>query len=73
MPFILERENHLVNFHIHDGTEEPPKNHLALRDGCIDLKTRLELAEKHNCTCVLETKTILALENSVKWLKKIKA
>lgn len=69
LPFITARENHLSHFHIHDGTENPPKNHLALGDGCIDLPARLNLALKHNCTCVLETKTIAALEKSINWLK----
>ncbi len=69
MPFLTQHEDRLHHFHIHDGTEEPPKNHLALGDGAIDLKARLALAEKLNCRCVLETKTIAALRSSVLWLK----
>ena len=67
--FILEHKDNLVHFHIHDGREEPPKNHLALGDGEIDLKERLDLARSRNARCVLETKTIEALEKSVQWLK----
>ena len=70
VPFILSHQDRLVHFHIHDGTEQPPRNHLALGDGKIDLADRLALAEKHNCRCVLETKTIEALSRSVEWLAK---
>ena len=69
VPFLTEHEDRLIHFHIHDGTEKPPKNHLALGEGDIDLMTRLELAKNRNARCVLETKTIEALEKSVKWLE----
>ena len=69
VPFIRNHENRLIHFHIHDGSEQPPKNHLALGDGEIDLPARLNLAEAHNCHCVLETKTIDALTRSVRWLR----
>ena len=42
VPFILQNKDRLVHFHIHDGKEEPPKNHLALGDGDIDLIDRLD-------------------------------
>ena len=67
-PFIREHADKLIHFHIHDGKEEPPKNHLALGDGEIDLKDRLDLAQKCNARCVLETKTIEALKKSVQYL-----
>ena len=69
VPFITAHREHLVHFHIHDGTETPPKNHLALGDGEIDLPERLKLAESRNARCVLETKTIDALRRSVQWLE----
>ena len=65
VPFILARQDRLVHFHIHDGTEQPPRNHLALGDGEIDLSARLRLAAGKHCRCVLETKTMQALEQSV--------
>ena len=68
--FLMQHENSLCHFHIHDGTTFPPKNHLALGDGEIDLEQRLELAAVHGCRCVLETKTRQALERSTKWLKE---
>ena len=70
--FITEHQEHLIHFHIHDGSEQPPRNHLALGDGEIDLAARLELAESRNARCVLETKTIEALRKSVAWLKQMK-
>ncbi len=70
MPYIMAHKDRLIHFHIHDGKENPPKNHLALGDGEIDLQSRLSLAEKCNARCVLETKTIEALQRSVEWMKK---
>ena len=70
VPFILARRDRLIHFHIHDGTEIPPRNHLALGDGEIDLKDRLALAVQRNARCVLETKTIEALKRSVGWLRE---
>ena len=70
VPFIKSHVDRLIHFHIHDGSENPPKNHLALGDGEIDLDNRLKLAESCNARCVLETKTVAALEKSVEYLKK---
>ena len=70
VPFIKSHVDRLIHFHIHDGSENPPKNHLALGDGEIDLNDRLQLAKSRNARCVLETKTIEALEKSVAYLKK---
>lgn len=69
VPFIMAHKEKLCHFHIHDGREKPPRNHLALGDGEIDLAARLKLAEVRNARCVLETKTIAALEKSVAYLK----
>lgn len=70
VPFLMKHQNRLIHFHIHDGKETPPKNHLALGDGEIDLQARLSLARDRNARCVLETKTVAALKNSVRWLKE---
>ena len=67
--FLMEHQDKLIHFHIHDGTEAPPRNHLALGDGEIDLDARLKLAAERNARCVLETKTISALKQSVRWLR----
>ncbi len=71
VPFILSHRDKLKHFHIHDGRENPPKNHLALGDGEIGLAQRLKLAEACHARCVLETKTIAALQKSVAWLETI--
>ena len=67
--FLMEHQDKLIHFHIHDGTETPPRNHLALGDGELDLDARLKLAAERNARCVLETKTISALKQSVRWLR----
>ncbi len=69
VPFILSHKDKLMHFHIHDGTENPPKNHLALGCGDIDLSERLRTAEECGARCVLETKTTEALKSSVRWLE----
>ena len=66
---ILEHQDRLLHFHVHDGSEYPAKNHLALGDGEIDIAGRLQLAEINRARCVLETKTIEALKHSIQWLK----
>ena len=68
IPFLLEHRDRLAHFHIHDGTGTPPRDHMALGDGSIDLKERLTLAADVNACCVLETKTAGALRRSVRWL-----
>lgn len=70
VPFITAHRSRLKHFHIHDATEAPAKNHLALGDGEIDLMDRLALAKQCGARCVLETKTIAALEKSTKWLSE---
>ena len=70
VPFLMEHQNSLIHFHIHDGSEKPQRNHLALGDGEINLKERLNLAESRNARCVLETKTIAALKQSARWLRR---
>ncbi len=70
VPFILRHQEQLIHFHIHDGAEAPARNHLALGDGEIDLKERLNLAAGRNARCVLETKTAEALRRSVHWLNR---
>lgn len=70
VPFILSHKDKLKHFHIHDGRENPPQNHLTLGDGEIDLTERLKIARQCNARCVLETKTIESLKKSVEWIKK---
>ncbi|MBQ4522089.1 MAG: sugar phosphate isomerase/epimerase [Lachnospiraceae bacterium] len=67
-PFILQNENRLNHFHIHDSLGR--KDHMTLGTGEIDLESRLNIAKKHQCRCVVETKTIEALRKSVVWLRE---
>ncbi len=66
-PIILNNEHRLCHMHMHDavGTNV----HLALGDGEMDLDYYLQLARKHDCRIVLETKTVEALKKSVAYLK----
>lgn len=68
--FILVNQNRLAHFHIHDSLGK--KDHLTLGTGEIDLKKRLHLAEELGCTCVVETKTISSLKESIQWLRQEK-
>lgn len=61
--FIKKHINKLHHMHIHDACGN--KNYLALGNGEINIKEMLKLAKEHNCTCVLETKTIAGLKESV--------
>ena len=67
-PFILCYENKLKHFHIHDSLGR--KDHMMLGTGEIDLSQRLSIAGKLQCRCVVETKTIEALRESVDWLSR---
>jgi len=58
----------LIHMHGHDALGK--KNHLALGDGEIDLRSRFAWAEKNHARVVLETKTIAALRTSVAKLQK---
>ncbi len=66
--FIIERENKLYHIHLHDA--QCKKDHMTLGTGDVDIKRFINLAKNHNCTIVLETKTIDALKKSVEWLNK---
>lgn len=70
LSFLLAHQGKLRHFHIHDGRELPPKCHLALGEGEIDLPARLQLARDTGSRCVLETKTVDALKHSVTWLRQ---
>lgn len=63
---ILNRENKLSHLHLHDAHDS--KDHLTLGTGNVDIHKYIELAQNHNCTVVLETKTVEALKKSVEWL-----
>lgn len=65
-PFLEKHAARLRHFHIHDATGS--KNHLTIGTGEINLSERLRAAENYGCRCVIETKTIEALRESVKYI-----
>lgn len=65
---ILRYGNKLRHMHLHDALSK--SNHLPLGTGELNLVYYLSLAEKHGCRCVLETKTIAGLRQSVAWLRE---
>ena len=68
--FIKENAEKLCHFHIHDAAGK--KNHLTLGSGEINLAERLQTASENKCRCVIETKTVESLKQSVQWLRNNK-
>jgi len=64
--FILAHRDKLKHMHIHDANRNG--NHLVLGTGEIDIASKLEIAKHNNYRCVLETKTIEGLKQSVRRL-----
>lgn len=64
--FISKNIDRLIHMHVHDAIGS--KNHLALGTGEIDILSKLNLAKEKNCRCVLETKTVAGLKQSVKYI-----
>ncbi len=64
--FIMAHEKELSHFHIHDAAGS--RDHMTLGTGEINLLQRLEIAKRYGCRCVVETKTVEALRESVRWL-----
>lgn len=67
--WILAHAHRLCHMHIHDAAEGT-KDHRALGTGELDLDRWFDLARAHDCTVVLETKTVEGLRESVEWLRK---
>lgn len=68
-PFIRKHKDRLIHMHIHDALGK--ENHLVIGTGEIDIQDMLELAKECNCRCVLETKTVEGLRESLDNLKKL--
>lgn len=66
LPFYREHAGRLLHMHGHDARGK--SNHLALGDGEIDLNARFAWARERGARVVLETKTVAALRQSVRWL-----
>lgn len=66
--WILAHADRLQHFHIHDA-KEGKKDHRTLGTGELDVARYLEIAEKLNCTVVVETKTVDSLGASMAWIR----
>jgi len=67
-PIILGRADRLKHMHVHDAKDG--NSHLPLGAGELNLAKYLDLANKHGCSVLLETKTKNGLISSVEWLGK---
>lgn len=67
--WIMEHQDRLHHMHMHDA-KDGKKDHQPLGTGEIDIFRFVELAKKHQCSVVLETKTVNGLRESVKWIRK---
>lgn len=65
--FIVDRADKLRHMHLHDSTERDC--HLILGEGELDIEELLQLAKVHDCRCVIETKSVTGLAQSMAWLK----
>ena len=66
-PYIMQNETKLKHFHIHDAMGK--QNHMTLGKGNINLLEKLNIARRNHCRCVVETKTVASLQESLDWLK----
>lgn len=64
--FLQAHRQRISHIHIHDAIEK--RDHLALGSGNVELANYISLAEACRARCVVETKTVAALESSVHWL-----
>ncbi len=67
--WILAHGDRLSHMHVHDACDGT-KDHRTLGTGELDVMRYLSIAEEHDCTVVLETKTFDALRESMEWLKR---
>ena len=68
-PVYDENISRLQHMHLHDA-RLPNKDHQPLGEGEMDIPGLLTLADRQNCTVVLETKTEEGLRRSVRWLRQ---
>jgi sugar phosphate isomerase/epimerase len=69
-PVIDRHIDRLCHMHLHDALPEQHRDHLPLGAGELDIPRYLDLARKHECRVLLETKTVAGLKQSVAWLKE---
>lgn len=69
--FIMDRKARLRHMHLHDAQDA--RCHLPLGDGVLAIPNLLSLAGAQACRCVLETKSIAGLRQSVAYLNHLNA
>lgn len=69
-PLIERNIERLRHMHLHDFSAERG-DHLPLGEGTLDIGQYLNLAEKHNCRVLLETKTPDGVRQSARHIKEI--
>lgn len=67
--FILKNAHRVVHMHIHDAVGA--RSHLVLGSGEINLAEKLTFAKEHNCSCVIEVKTVDGLKKSLNFLSDL--
>ena len=67
--WIRSRHSRLHHMHMHDAKNQR-QDHQPLGEGELDIPEYLALAEKCDCSVVLEVKTIAGLRSSVQWLRR---
>lgn len=66
-PFLVKHAGRVAHMHIHDAIGA--RNHLVLGSGEVDLANHIRFAKEHDCRCVIETKSVDGLRESVSFLK----
>ena len=68
--FIRAHADRLHHMHIHDAvcTPQHRQDHMVPGEGELDLPAFFALAASHDCTVVLETKTVAGLEAAAAWM-----
>jgi sugar phosphate isomerase/epimerase len=66
--YILKNRSKLKHMHLHDAIGK--NNHLPLFTGEIDICNRMEIARQQGCYCVIETKTVKGLKESISKLNE---
>lgn len=67
--WILNHCDRLRHMHMHD-VHAGKKDHLALGTGELDIRKYRQIADKNDCTVVVEVKTVEGLRQSAAWLQQ---
>jgi len=71
MPVLLRHADRIKHVHLHDYNGK--SDHQVPLTGKIDIRERLRFAVEHDCSVLIETKTVESLRESVKVVKSLLA